>query len=195
ERPWLHGVRVYVLGPPRDIAALHNLTGNEATDMYFGNGALAAAAVRTAFTAAAAAGLPETDTPDQYAPFDRYLLWDETEWLKGEIHGANARSWKDLAKSYRDDAWRRIESDWLNLAAELALQLDNYTNNTSLVLAFELTATRQVLLFAGDAQIGNWLSWAGVTFTGVDEGTVTAADLLSRTVFYNEVHHVSHNAT
>lgn len=32
-----------------------------------------------------------------------------------------------------EEAWRRIDSDWLLSASRLALQLDTYTNNTSLV--------------------------------------------------------------
>jgi hypothetical protein len=65
-------------------------------------------------------------------------------------------------------------------------------NNTSLVLAFELTDSKEVLLFVGDAQIGNWQSWTNVKFSDPD---VNAAELLSRTVFYKVGHHGSHNAT
>lgn len=91
-----------------------------------------------------------------------------------------------LYKAYMDDKvkWRRIDQDWLLSVARLGLQLDSATNNTSLVLAFEFTDTREVLLFAADAQIGNWQSWAD-----------KAADLLQRTVFYKVGHHGSHNAT
>jgi len=67
------------------------------------------------------------------------------------------------------------------------------------VLAFEIIATGEVLLFPGDAQIGNWESWKTVTFTVPDGSghtrTVTSKDLLARTVFYKVGHHGSHNAT
>ena len=53
-----------------------------------------------------------------------------------------------------DEAWRRIDDDWLGASGEFALQLDSYTNNTSLVLAFELVNTKKVLLFVAYAQIG-----------------------------------------
>ncbi|TIM05499.1 hypothetical protein [Mesorhizobium sp.] len=43
----------------------------------------------------------------------------------------------------------------------LALDMNDATNNASLVLAFELGKGGNVLLFAADAQRGNWLSWAG----------------------------------
>ena len=61
------------------------------------------------------------------------------------------------------DDWRRIDSDWRLSSARLALQLDDATNNTSLVLAFEL-ADGRVLLFPADAQIGSWRSWLSVAF-------------------------------
>ena len=41
----------------------------------------------------------------------------------------------------------------------LALKLNTGINNTSLVLAFELPASKKVLFFAADAQRGNWISW------------------------------------
>src|SRR5262249_37439000 len=61
------------------------------------------------------------------------------------------------------DQWRQIGSDWLGAMSDLALALDNDTNNTSLVLAIELPGG-DVLLFAADAQVGNWMSWQNVTF-------------------------------
>ncbi len=90
--------------------------------------------------------------------------------------------------------WRRIDSDWLHSASLLALKMSTYINNTSLVLAFELGVGGKVLLFAADAQRGNWISW---TDAESKDGarTVTTRDLLSRTVLYKVGHHGSHNAT
>jgi hypothetical protein len=96
------------------------------------------------------------------------------------------------------DAWRRIEDDWLGGAGRLALQLDSDTNNTSLALAFELVESGRVLLFPGDAQVGNWLSWDPLTWTltsGGESRTVSSHDLLASTVLYKVGHHGSHNAT
>ncbi|ESY75471.1 hypothetical protein X741_34730 [Mesorhizobium sp. LNHC229A00] len=90
-------------------------------------------------------------------------------------------------------AWRRIDTAWLDGASELALALDSATNNTSLVLAIEF-GDGDVLLFAADAQVGNWLSWQGLSWQ-VKDKTVTGPDLLARTVFYKVGHHGSHNAT
>ena len=95
-----------------------------------------------------------------------------------------------------DTSWRRIDGDWLNAAEKLALSLDSDTNNTSLVLAFEwgTVGSGQVLLFPGDAQVGNWLSWRDQTYRAAAK-SFTADDLLSRTVLYKVGHHASHNAT
>jgi hypothetical protein len=107
-------------------------------------------------------------------------------------------STKDTASEIGDD-WRRIDDDWLESASELALKINNMTNNTSLVLAFELTDSNphKVLLFVGDAQVGNWQSWQNVQWsTGTQEkDKITGADLLQRTVFYKVGHHGSRNAT
>jgi hypothetical protein len=62
-----------------------------------------------------------------------------------------------------------------------------------LVVAIELS-DNDVLLFAADAQVGNWESWQRLEWT-VDGHKVTGPDLLRRTVFYKVGHHGSHNAT
>jgi len=49
-----------------------------------------------------------------------------------------------------------------------------------------------VLLFAADAQIGNWASWGDVRWAAPG---VKTDDLLARTVLYKVGHHGSHNAT
>jgi hypothetical protein len=89
--------------------------------------------------------------------------------------------------------WRKIDTAWLDGASELALALDSATNNTSLVLAIELS-DGDVLLFVADAQVGNWLSWRELSWE-VQGRKVTGPDLLARTVFYKVGHHGSHNAT
>jgi hypothetical protein len=93
-----------------------------------------------------------------------------------------------------------VDEDWLSVASTLALQLDNATNNTSLVLAIERMSDGRVLLFPADAQQGNWLSWHDdslkwVIKDGNARREVRAKDLLARTVFYKVGHHSSHNAT
>jgi Metallo-beta-lactamase superfamily len=93
--------------------------------------------------------------------------------------------------------WRRVDADWMDTATALGMQLDQDTNNTSLVLAFELGPKKEggpVLLFAADAQVGNWLSWQDVTWT-FEGRTIKGPDLLKRTILYKVGHHASHNAT
>jgi hypothetical protein len=60
------------------------------------------------------------------------------------------------------------------------------------VLAIELVNADKVLLFAADAQSGNWASWKDVPW---ERPGVTTDSLLARTVFYKVGHHASHNAT
>jgi hypothetical protein len=55
----------------------------------------------------------------------------------------------------------------------------------------------RTLIFPGDAQIGNWLSWDDVAFKD-DKGNalpIKSKDLLNRAVFYKVGHHGSHNAS
>ncbi|MDB6145054.1 MAG: hypothetical protein JWP80_4098 [Pseudomonas sp.] len=96
------------------------------------------------------------------------------------------------------NAWRNIADEWLDSAETLALKMDSDTNNTSLVLTFELP-DGQVLLFPGDAQVGNWLSWGDQTYPReVVKGAPppqTLDDILRRVTLYKVGHHCSHNAT
>jgi hypothetical protein len=178
------GLRVYVLGPPKDTKALHKMLGTIGKDMY-GLALLPSQVATIQAFAAAAASQAYPSTLDRYVPFEPHLHWDEAAW-------SSEQEWKELAISYHSDSVRRIDRDWLNSAAELALQLDSYTNNTSLVLAFELADSKEVVLFVGDAQVGNWKTWVAVRSA---DANVSVDDLLARTVFYKVGHHGSHNAT
>ena len=85
------------------------------------------------------------------------------------------------------------------MTGQFALQLDGAVNNTSLVLAIELTESGKVLLFPGDAQVGSWLSWHEYKWKKTENEQltkdVTAESLLKNTVLYKVSHHGSHNAT
>ena len=107
--------------------------------------------------------------------------------------------WEELRALYEadDNAYRSLSGDWAEAADALALKLDSDTNNSSLVLAFELDQDR-VLLFPGDAQIGNWESWGDQHYPAKPaegEGQQAIEDILRRVVFYKVGHHASHNAT
>jgi glyoxylase-like metal-dependent hydrolase (beta-lactamase superfamily II) len=179
------GVRVYVLGPPHskkwikksdptksasEVYELHALDGSD-----FG--------LFSAIDALDAGGVPESQ------PFDEWFRMSEAE-VKGHPFFS--------ARYANGEEWRKIENDWLGPAGPLALQLDSDTNNTSLVLAFELIESGRVLLFPADAQVGNWMSWNDIEWNVEKDGKtakVTAEHLLSKTVFYKIGHHGSHNAT
>jgi len=215
------GFRFYVLGPPRDPAALRKTGEHGSSELYHlsaasnaaGLAATALAGLRTLLKAAALEGTPaidellksiadgdtnerfnpdaqETDSLERERPFDASFAKKDTE------------VWESLPGYFDpNEEWRSIDHDWLNGAADFALQLDNLTNNTSLALAIERKADGKVLLFPADAQEGNWLSWhdPNRTWRVTDPETgfreVTAADLLRRVVFYKVGHHGSHNAT
>lgn len=111
---------------------------------------------------------------------------------------AFAPSFRDASDNLRreDEVWdnaafRRIDNEWLYSAEKLAIDMNDFTNNSSLVLAFELGRGGKVLLFAADAQRGNWISWANKPWKD-GRRTVTAQDLLGRTVLYKVGHHGSH---
>jgi hypothetical protein len=195
--PGVPGVRVYVLGPPRDKDLL-KLTERESEMYHFG----LSSALGLAKAIGSAPGTADPDNEiDMCAPFDIEVGSRLDQALQDEPNGADAVA-EILAKHYsgpeeptgRDQSWRRVDDDWLYAAADLALQYDSRTNNTSLVLAFEFVESGRVALFAADAQVGNWLSWQGLEWD-IDGETVTGPDLLRRAVYYKVGHHGSENAT
>lgn len=106
--------------------------------------------------------------------------------------GQNPAAADWLAGHYGNEPWRRV--DGIGMEA-LALQFDNIVNNTSLVLAFELEPGGDVLLFAADAQVGNWQSWRQIAWPDKADPEQRIAELLGRVVFYKVGHHGSINAT
>lgn len=188
----LPGFRVYVLGPPRDRNALNDLGEHGSSQLY---GVMAGLGTATRAEAAAskrrgANGTDGTDAADPATPFESRFRYRRTDPVIR----------RHLRDTYFNDrhAWRRIDDDWLHVTADLALQLDSATNNSSLALAFERVRDGKVFLFPGDAQEGNWLSWSSPSLSWVvphAADPVTAADLIARTVFYKVGHHASHNGT
>lgn len=185
-------VRVYVLGPPRDGRWLKTSAVTEKMKrdhvVYHLDG-------RTGVGLDALAAALEEGRADLGHPFGQ-----EHRMRRSAGTPAAYSPVLDafIAKTYDkpDEQWRRIDSDWLGAFNQLALDMDNDTNNTSLVLAFEFGDEGEVLLFVADAQIGSWLSWSEVKFKRPGGGqALTATDLLARTTFYKVGHHCSHNAT
>src|SRR5262249_13809470 len=175
-------VTIYALGPPYDAKlirkTLQSKSDPETYELKVDGGGAFPASVVSALLQSDECKPPFSSTV--VIPIERARampFFQDTYWAEG-----------DSAQ------WRRIDVDWLGGAAsDLALAMQSATNNTSLVLAIEFT-DGDVLLFAGDAQVGNWLSWQDRKWT-VDERVVTGPDLLARTVFYKVGHHGSHNST
>jgi Metallo-beta-lactamase superfamily len=188
-------VRIYVLGPPRDAAML-GLTERQSEMYGLGvAGGWIALALSNAFAINQRTLLTGDDAT---APFDTPEgsdLSDVRSVKAASLTNKQVRTAAQIVHDFyyrRAASWRRIDHDWLGVSADLAMQLDDRTNNSSLVLAFEFLDTKRVMLFVGDAQVGNWLSWQNVSWANDD---TTIPDLLARTIFYKVGHHGSRNAT
>nr|WP_156942074.1 hypothetical protein [Mesorhizobium sp. LNHC220B00] len=169
-------VRLYLLGPPHDPTLIRKtLPSAKAPETY-------GLAARTQSLSDVMA-VSDADAPFEAGRSVPFSSAQSMAFFRQRYWGPSADA----------PAWRRIDTAWLDGASELALALDSATNNTSLVLAIEF-GDGDVLLFAADAQVGNWLSWQGLSWQ-VKDKTVTGPDLLARTVFYKVGHHGSHNAT
>jgi glyoxylase-like metal-dependent hydrolase (beta-lactamase superfamily II) len=188
-------LRVYVLGPPEDKLLMKDLPTRSGQETYHELAHFAAYA--STFNAA----LDGLSAFKPTIPFDlKYQISEDdarrVEFFREQYFGTDGED--------DPDAWRRIDAAWAAGATEFALKLDSDTNNTSLALAFELPDGR-VLLFPGDAQVGNWESWHAdasgnkrvwkVKERDDEIVEVTAEMLLRNTVLYKAGHHGSHNAT
>jgi len=182
------GAQVYVLGPPRNETLLLSLNPEGTEEFHLGD-AMApsgeAAAFQMALTAEAGTG--------GASPFALRYMRSEAE-VSTEAEGYYARVYYEAGKAEKTGENRRIDGDWLRTAGRFALRLNDEVNNSSLVLAFSLPQTGKVLLFSGDAQRGNWISWSDISWES-DAGVLTTKELLGRCVFYKCGHHGSHNAT
>lgn len=185
--PGALGLKTYVLGPPRNekflFKDLPSKKGHSET--YFD---------QLGFNEPLLFGHANLDgenfNPATEAPFSKRHRWltfndvknakknspQAVQWLKDKYLGA-------------DEPERRIDGEWLAIVGPMALKLDSDTNNTSLVLMFVLP-DKTNMVFAADAQVGNWESWHEQTYEGQ-----STKDLLRKTRLYKVGHHGSHNAT
>ncbi|MBW8878425.1 MAG: hypothetical protein JF614_25985 [Acidobacteria bacterium] len=155
-----------------------------------------------------AAGTLSRDSDEGFCPFAAEIRLD---WDSAMASPFFQNHYGEAKEKGEDGAWRRVDADWLAGAANLALRAGDYTNNVSLVLAFDIPGSDKMLLFPGDAQVGNWLSWHTIQSwrfrdTSVpdnppapkekeEEKQTLMENLLSRVAFYKVGHHASHNAT
>jgi len=177
------GIRFYVLGPPKNTDYLDlefNAKGS------FEKREKKSKIDFALISALAAAGSSGTTT-DQL-PF-------EAEYEEPASPSTIAM------KNYYDKSgdWRKIDYDWLMSAGSLAMRYEASINNTSLALAIQFEQSEKVLLFPGDAELGNWESWHDALQWPVKiEGKTvkkTAEYFLNKTVFYKTGHHLSQNGT
>lgn len=193
------GIRIYILGPPEDIGLIESEV--PPTDETYRPAARLALA--SSFLAAATTD-DSLFKANSFIPFDRdYRI--ELEAAKNyRIKTATDENYPFFEKHYgfndtEENRWRRIDDEWLATASDLALWMDDFTNNTCLALAIELIESKKVLIFPGDAQFGNWISWQKLTWEVPDKNgikrKVTMSDLFANTIFYKVGHHGSHNAT
>jgi beta-lactamase superfamily II metal-dependent hydrolase len=200
--PGVKGFKIYVLGPPKDEEFINIL--NTESELYPEMTAMMEAG---AFPAAALCTAEKDFRDDKDSElFSRSCPFDESIGISRDLARGDSKYGRFFCEYYgfsnsstHGQKWRRIDSDWLGAAEQLALAINNRTNNTSLVLLMEMTETEphKTLLFAGDAQVGNWLSWDKLSWPdkGTGHGTVTVVDLLRRTALYKVGHHGSRNAT
>ena len=212
--PELPGIRFWILGPPKDekLIKKSNPGKHDAYGLDAGSGGsqalLVSALTRNMGTDPDDVQLQEDSIEE---PFDSVYAIpmaraEHVPFFEKRYYGESGDGGideKDTSVDIRDQSWRRIDSMWMEASETMALQLDSATNNTSLALAIEIIATGEILLFPGDAQAGNWLSWQDLKWE-IDDPKhpesdkkiqVTGPDLLARTTFYKVGHHGSHNAT
>ena len=175
-------VKVYVLGPPKKEDLLYDKDPNkdETYDLKLAaNGTTASRLLKAMKQVSGSYKPKENGEPD--FPID--------EPYSGSKNFDSV--WNNY---YHKETWRQIPEDWINQAEQLALWLDGFTNNSSLVLAFELVKTNKVLLFAADAQTGNWNSWKEIKWKKMPKD-FSWLSLMNNTVVYKTGHHGSHNST
>jgi len=178
-------VKVHVLGPARNQKLLFDKdpSKDETFDPHLAKIEASASKLFSALDNQ----ITNINREEQQFPFNQTFKKD-----KNKAH-------KEIRAKYnrRMEAWRKIDTEWLDGVDRLALFLDSYTNNSSLVLAFELVKSKKVLLFAADAQTGNWASWERIKWKNDngEEEKFNAYDLIENTVLYKVGHHASHNAT
>lgn len=186
-------LRAYVLGPPRDDDRLRKLdpSGAGKREVYLAKGEDVAAISSLAAVHSGLEGAPAGSDQPFGLPYRR-------EYFPDKMATDDTLAEDSIVKKYEQiPANERIDEEWLGSAETLALKIDGDVNNTSLVLALELPG-REILLFAADAQVGNWLSWRDQDYPADDLAktqTLSIEHLLSRTILYKVGHHASHNAT
>jgi hypothetical protein len=181
DLPGAEGIRFYVLGPPRDP---ESLSRTEVKGVTYEKREERST---VDFSFLSALGVTKPYVSSALLAFE-----PEYEATDGD---------KDIIKEYNKkvDDWRKIDHDWLFSSGILAIRYERSINNTSLALAIQFEESEKVLLFAGDAEYGNWESWHKNLEWSVKKGSEIvqkkANYFLDKTVFYKVGHHLSQNGT
>jgi hypothetical protein len=195
------GMKIYFLGPSRSLPQLGaSAPGKAGRGMQFAALGLPLNQTTSFLAAAVKNANLQIDSEDDLSPTDiddlfrLSLPFDQAYSMKIEDARESDVYCDFLKRHYgfegeNGDApeWRRINTDWLHNAAQLALQQVSNVNLTSLVMAIELTDSGKVMLFAADAEVESWETWG--------EKCPTLDELFRHTVLYKVGHHGSVNAT
>ena len=183
-------LKAYVLAPPRSTKLLFKAlpSRGDKKETYLG-------------ADASDKELTEAQSQSPFIPFYRWRSYNQIKDM--EVASSETESWirdRYFGQMAEEGFDRSIDDRYSMEFNRLALKMDSNTNNSSLVLAIELPDTdRSIMIFAADAQVGNWLSWGGVEFKEEDdkgeEEVTKGRDLLARASLYKVGHHGSHNAT
>jgi hypothetical protein len=198
-------LKAYVLGPPRGLKRLKQLDPSKEGKEVYSDHAMAfgetaqSGIFRLAKDDVSALGGTlrfQSKQDDEAIPaYDRPF---SARYSSGQEDRRTFSTYEVYHAAGKEAETRRIDAEWLGSAESLALKIDGDVNNTSLALAMEVPG-EDVLLFAADAQVGNWLSWHDQTYPEPakveDPKGLTAREILGRVVFYKVGHHASHNAT
>jgi len=131
------------------------------------------------------------DKPQSIKPFtDEWTADLATDYKPQDLHGRNI--------DY-DAATKVVEGSLPDVLAAAAAKIETFLNNQSLVVLFEFGGKN--LLFAGDAQAGNWEYWLFKMSEPIKDPTKAgdiveeSKELLQTIDFYKVGHHGSTNAT
>ncbi|MDB4777850.1 hypothetical protein OAG68_00170 [bacterium] len=188
----LDGVRIFVLGPPNRIRQVEKESG-EIGESYQHNKKLDPEDFKLNEMRSELEG---SDYFVRTMNFDGNLA-NETSLVpfSRETVASKATAKRSVYEA-PESAWRRIDNEWLQSSANLALRMNSLTNNLSLVLGIQFEESGKVMLFPGDAEFGSWESWHKIDWSeSLPDEDITTEDLLNKTVFYKVAHHLSHNGT
>ena len=88
--------------------------------------------------------LTQERNPELSYPFEKWYRRDAARMKHAKFFEQHYFGPDEDGLSQR---WRQIDTAWLETAEEVALALNDFTNNTSLALVFEFIDSGEVLLF------------------------------------------------